>query len=92
MPKPTLPQELDHLVDLISLHDDGIGIDALLQALNDQIPRRTLQCRLALLIDQGRIQSSGGSRALRYMRSQMVPEVSNGNQVTTAARKKLPPI
>lgn len=84
MPKPTLPQELDHLVELISLHDNGIGMDALLQAISDQIPRRTLQRRLALLIDQGRIQSSGGSRALRYMRRQIVPEAPNGNQVTTA--------
>lgn len=82
MPKPTLPQELDHLVELISLHDNGIGMDALLQALSDQIPRRTLQRRLALLIDQGRIQSSGVSRALRYMRRQMVPAASDGNQVT----------
>ena len=66
MSKSKLPQEVDQLVELISLHQDGIGIDAILQAISDSIPRRTLQRRLALLIKQGRIQSSGESRASRY--------------------------
>lgn len=66
MSKSKLPQEVDQLVELISLHQDGIGIDAILQAISNSIPRRTLQRRLALLIKQGRIQSSGESRASRY--------------------------
>lgn len=66
MPKSKLPQEVDQLVEVISLHHEGIGIDAILQAIGDSIPRRTLQRRLALLIKQGRIQSNGESRASRY--------------------------
>ena len=69
MPKSTLSQELDHLVELISLHHEGVGIDALLQTIGNNMPRRTLQRRLALLIKQGRIHSSGESRALRYHRT-----------------------
>src|SRR5450830_507996 len=55
MPKSIPPQELDQLVELISLHHEGVGIDALLQAIGDNMPRRTLQRRLALLIEQGRV-------------------------------------
>lgn len=69
MPKPKLTQELDQLVELIALHHDGIGIDAILQAIGNGMPRRTLQRRLASLIEQGRIQSSGDGRALRYQRA-----------------------
>lgn len=66
MPKSKLPQELDQLVAVISLRQEGVGIDAILQVVGDSVPRRTLQRRLALLIKQGRIQSSGESRASRY--------------------------
>ena len=76
MPKSILPQELDQLVELISLHHEGVGIDALLQATGDNMPRRTLQRRLALLIEQGRIQTSGESRALRYLRTPRIVEAS----------------
>ncbi|MBX9722089.1 MAG: hypothetical protein K2X81_11885, partial [Candidatus Obscuribacterales bacterium] len=74
MPKSILPQELDQLVELISLHHEGVGIDALLQAIGDNMPRRTLQRRLALLIKQGRIHPSGESRALRYHRASQIIE------------------
>ena len=74
MPKSILPQELDQLVELISLHHEGVGIYTLLQAIGDNMPRRTLQRRLALLIEQGRIQTSGESRALRYLRAPRIVE------------------
>lgn len=76
MPKSILPQELDRLVELISIHRKGIGIDALLQAIDENISRRTLQRRLALLISQDRIQTSGESRALRYLSTLFVMETS----------------
>jgi len=40
------------------------------------MPRRTLRRRLALLIEQGRIQTSGESRALRYLCTPWIVEVS----------------
>lgn len=76
MPKSILPQELDRLVELISIHREGIGIDALLQAIDENMSRRTLQRRLALLISQDRIQTSGESRALRYLSTPFVMETS----------------
>ena len=76
MPKSILSHELDQLVELISSHHEGVGIDALLQAIGDTMPRRTLQRRLALLVEQGRIQTRGESRALRYIQAPRVIKVS----------------
>ena len=69
MPKITPQAELNRLVELISAHQDGIGIDALLQALGGSLQRRSLQRRLALLIEQGQVQMFGVSRAVRYRRA-----------------------
>ena len=66
MPKITPQAELNRLVELISAHQEGIGIDALLQAIGGSLQRRSLQRRLALLIEQGQVQMFGESRAARY--------------------------
>lgn len=77
MPKSSLNQELNQLVELISTHDQGVGMDALLQIVGNQLTRRTLQRRLAVLIEQGRIHTRGESRALRYLRSPHVIDASS---------------
>ena len=63
----TLQTELDQLVALIAAHADGLGIDAITQSQGNSLTRRTLQRRLALLVEQGRIQSVGEARAVRYV-------------------------
>lgn len=83
MPKSILPQELDRLVELISAHHEGIGIDALFQAIGDDMSRRTLQRRLALLIERDRIHTSGESRALRYHRAPQIVEATAIIRVTS---------
>jgi hypothetical protein len=72
MPRITPQEELSCLVDLISAHPDGIGIDALLQSIGGSLQRRSLQRRLATLIKQGRVQMFGESRAVRYRRAPCV--------------------
>jgi len=67
MPKLTPRAELDRLVHLIAQHPNGIGVASLAQRLDEQLLRRTLQRRLALLVEQGRIQSVGAARAVRYV-------------------------
>lgn len=69
MPRVTPQEELDRLVDLISEHQNGIGIDALLQSMGGSLQRRSLQRRLATLIEQGRVQMFGESRSVRYRRA-----------------------
>ncbi|MFA6969885.1 MAG: Fic family protein [Gallionella sp.] len=66
MPKVVLPHELDQIVELIAHHPNGIGVDRLAQALGAGMPRRTLQRRLAALVEQQRILSEGEGRALKY--------------------------
>jgi Fic family protein len=66
MPKVILPQELEQIIDLIAQYPDGIGADSLAQNIETKISRRTLQRRLATLIEQKRIISEGEGRALKY--------------------------
>ncbi|MBH2042228.1 MAG: Fic family protein [Comamonadaceae bacterium] len=67
MPKVTPQTELDRLVELISEHQDGLGIDAIAQRLDNTLLRRTLQRRLAMLVAQGRIEMLGEARSVRYV-------------------------
>ncbi|MDN3986162.1 Fic family protein [Zwartia vadi] len=66
MPRLTSKEDLNHLVELISKHHDGLGIDALLQSLGGSLQRRSLQRRLSRLIEQGRVQMFGEARSVRY--------------------------
>ena len=66
MPRLTTPQELDQLVALIAVTPDGIGIEGLLQGQGNILQRRALQRRLAKLVEQGRIQTLGAARSVRY--------------------------
>ena len=67
MPQITPQTELDQLLALIAAQPDGMGIDAITQSLGNNLARRTLQRRLAVLVKQGRIQSLGEARAVRYV-------------------------
>lgn len=69
MPKLTIQQELEHLTALVSGQPDGVGIDAISAALGNAMPRRTLQRRLASLVEQGRLQVQGEARSVRYLRT-----------------------
>jgi hypothetical protein len=68
MPRVTPQIELERLVELISEYQDGLGIDAIARRLDNTLSRRTLQRRLALLVEQGRIQMLGEARSVRYVR------------------------
>ena len=68
MPRATPAQELDHLVALISADAAGVGIESIEQALGSPLHRRTLQRRLALLVEQQRIEMLGDRRTARYRR------------------------
>jgi len=76
MPKVISSQERDQIVELIGQYADGIGVEGLVQAIDPGMPRRTLQRRLASLIEQKRIVSEGVGRGLRYHRAPRIVEVS----------------
>ncbi|MBK9625642.1 MAG: Fic family protein [Rhodocyclaceae bacterium] len=72
MPKIVSPQQLDQIAGQIGQYPLGIGAEELAQALGIDLPRRTLQRRLASLIEQKRIFSEGEGRALKY---RLVPNI-----------------
>jgi fido (protein-threonine AMPylation protein) len=67
MPKLITEQELDHLVNLIAAQPEGLGVEALLQALAGTVQRRSLQRRLSGLVKLGRLQCLGEARAAHYV-------------------------
>lgn len=66
MPQNLPKADLDSLVSLLAKYPEGLGIDAIAQ-LQDGVPRRTLQRRLAQLVDQGRLRVQGVRRSVRYL-------------------------
>ena len=66
MPKK-LPEDLTARIEAeIARHPDGVGIDDLHTILIDIVSRRSLQRRLASLVEQQRIRAEGDGRALKY--------------------------
>ncbi|MEZ5617722.1 MAG: Fic family protein [Rhodocyclaceae bacterium] len=66
MPKK-LPDDLAARIEAeIARHPEGVGIDDLHAALVDIVSRRTLQRRLASLVEQRSIRADGDGRALKY--------------------------
>lgn len=66
MPKQIQPEELDTIIRAISLHPEGVGIDALLTQSGIGLSHRTLQRRLAQLVTSGRLVTEGAGRVLCY--------------------------
>ena len=66
MPKLIPPNELDAVQAAVARFPEGASTDDVSGALAGTIPRRTLQRRLALLVEQGRIKVEGRGRGSRY--------------------------
>ncbi len=66
MPKLTPPQDLDRLVQLVAQHPEGVGVELLTAAMGG-MPRRTLQRRLAVLVQARRLDLVGLGRAACYV-------------------------
>ena len=69
------------LVALIGAAPAGLGIEAIAGQLGHRYPRRTLQRRLALLVEQQRIAMLGEKRATRYRRLAAAVEICHGRYV-----------
>ena len=67
MPKKIAAEEFDQAFALIARHPAGLGVDGLLAAANGSLSRRTLQRRLAALVQAQRIVSVGNGPATRYV-------------------------
>jgi hypothetical protein len=81
MPKTVPEQELTQILEQIARHPQGIGTDDLRQVLGAAVTRRTLQRRLATLVEQQRIGIEGQGRATRY---RLAPVIGTLNAVLEA--------
>jgi hypothetical protein len=62
------PTEIDEqLLRRIGDKPEGIGIDELLRLLDGEVSRRTLQRRLSVLVDAGRLATEGAGRSTCYL-------------------------
>ena len=66
MPKRISQNELDAVLQAVAGFSEGAGIEEIRTALGGRVPRRTLQRRLALLVEQKRLTVKGRARASRY--------------------------
>lgn len=66
MPKRISPNELNIIIEAVAAFPDGAGIEEIQRVLEEKVPRRTLQRRLALLVEQKRLIVEGQARASRY--------------------------
>ena len=86
MPKIVSTQQLDQIVELIALYPAGIGMEGLAQIVDANVPRRTLQRRIATLIEQKRIRAEGEGRAIKYLLAPISASIdaTDGADVMTA--------
>ncbi|HEX20568.1 MAG TPA: DNA polymerase subunit beta, partial [Acidiferrobacteraceae bacterium] len=81
MPKKIPKAELDAVFQAAARFPERASVEDIRAALEIALPRRTLQRRLALLVEQGRLFTEGRGRGCRYRLS------SGDDAVRTQARK-----
>lgn len=66
MPKQVSKKDLETILNAVARFPEGASIEDIRGALGRKIPRRTLQRRLALLVEQKRLKVEGRARGSRY--------------------------
>jgi uncharacterized protein len=66
MPRTISQSELDAICRAVGGFPAGASVEEIAGVLETGMPRRTLQRRLALLVEQGRLVSEGRGRGCRY--------------------------
>ena len=66
MPKRIPEQELDAILAVVSAHPGGVGVRTIREGLPFALRPRTLQRRLALLVEQQRLVAEGRGKGRRY--------------------------
>lgn len=66
MPKRIPEKELDAIVEVVAAQPGAVPVSAILASLPDELEKRTLQRRLALLVEQKRLIAEGEGKGRRY--------------------------
>jgi len=64
MPKQISKKELDAIVAFVAAQPEGVPVSAILEGLPTELEKRTLQRRLALLVEQKRLMADGMGAAV----------------------------
>ena len=83
MAKSIPEQDLQAIEAVVSAYPAGIGIQDILGALGEALPRRTLQYRLKYLVEAGRLVKEGEKRWVKYMPASAYAERKNKVQKTS---------
>jgi hypothetical protein len=89
MAKPISEDEQERILQIVSGITGGAAVDDIHIALGKHIPRRTLQYRLARLVEQGRLRASGKARGRRYHTPGVTLQVDNARHGHTAGEVEL---
>ena len=89
MPKTIPKTELDEVVAIVAEFPSGASIDDVFGVDDNTLPRRTLQRRLALLVNRHRLMRLGRGPATRYFLPS--PKIENQTQNRKPALQKHPP-
>ena len=74
MPKRIPERELDAILTVVAAHPEGVRIGAIREELPYELPPRTLQRRLALLVEQDRLIADGRGKGRHYRVPLTTPE------------------
>ena len=85
MPKRIPAQELDAILTVVAAHPESAPVSAIREGLPFELPSRTLQRRLTLLVEQQRLIAEGQRKARRYR----VPVTVTGQGSPVEARATL---
>lgn len=66
MPKKVPQAEFAAILQVVSQYPEGVSAEEISRALEIKLPRRTLQRRLGLLVEQGKLRVAGRGPASRY--------------------------
>jgi Fic/DOC family len=99
MPKQVTQQEFDEVVQAITRLADGrsvdaavaVSVDAIGRSLITNVSRRTLQRRLAMLVEQGRLAVTGRGRGSGYRLPRYASAAATGAPPTNYAQAPTPP-
>jgi Fic family protein len=69
MAKPIPEKDLEVIEKIVEGQPDAVGLQFISAAINDRIPRRTLQYHLRYLVDEGRLVAEGERRGAKYRAS-----------------------
>ena len=78
-----LPDNLQGILEILRRHSEGLSLSQIMEELPGLVARRTLQRRLALLIEQDELKAEGA----RNQRVYVIPQLANPLSLSSKANK-----